>query len=150
MTSLAFRNVRADPDDPVETWPVEAVQAALERGSLTHWHRLVSAIRADPWGPVAQAVDEVLSYSQPYGVHGLMTRAISAARQDAERTERTEVAAEIRNLVERSGLSRAEFASRIGTSASRLSTYSSGKVVPAATLLLRMRRVTSRAERSRG
>lgn len=40
-----------------------------------------------------------------------------------------------------SGLSRAEFASRVGTSASRLSTYVSGRVTPSAALLLRMRRV---------
>lgn len=78
MTSLAFRNVSARPSDPVESWPTEAVQAALERGSLSHWHRLVSAIRAEPWGSVAQAVEEVLSYSHPYGVEGLMTRALAA------------------------------------------------------------------------
>jgi transcriptional regulator with XRE-family HTH domain len=46
--------------------------------------------------------------------------------------------------VKRSGLSRAAFASRIGTSASRLSTYSSGKVIPSATLLLRIRRLADR------
>jgi transcriptional regulator with XRE-family HTH domain len=39
-----------------------------------------------------------------------------------------------------SRLSRAEFASRIGTSPSRLSTYVTGKVTPSAALLVRMRR----------
>lgn len=42
-------------------------------------------------------------------------------------------------LVRASGLSRAEFASRIGISASRLSTYVTGKVTPSAALLLRIR-----------
>ncbi len=51
------------------------------------------------------------------------------------------VAAEIRQAVARSGLSRAEFASRIETSASRLSTYTTGKVTPAATLMVRIRRL---------
>lgn len=41
-------------------------------------------------------------------------------------------------------LSRAQFASQIGTSASRLSTYVNGKVTPSAALLVRMRRVAER------
>jgi len=36
---LTFRNVDASPNDPVEDWPLEAIQAALERGSLKHWRR---------------------------------------------------------------------------------------------------------------
>ncbi len=35
----------------------------------------------------------------------------------------------------------AEFASRIGTSTSRLSTYAAGKVTPSAALMLRIRRL---------
>jgi hypothetical protein len=56
VTEPIFRNVSASPDDPVEQWPQEAIQAALERGSLSHWRRLARAIHADPWGPVATAV----------------------------------------------------------------------------------------------
>jgi DNA-binding transcriptional regulator YiaG len=113
----------------------------LERGSLEHWHRLVAAIRADPWGPVARHVAEALRHSRPYGVAAVMERALERARTDAEAAERAEVAAEIARLVERSGLSRSGFAERIGTSASCLSTYLAGKVTPAATLLVRMRKV---------
>ena len=51
------------------------------------------------------------------------------------------MAEEVRQLIARSGLSQAAFAERIGTSASRLSTYASGKVIPSATLVVRMRRV---------
>ena len=54
--------------------------------------------------------------------------------------ERGAVAREVAKLVENSGLSRAEFATRVGTSTSRLSTYITGKVTPSAALLLRMRR----------
>jgi transcriptional regulator with XRE-family HTH domain len=56
-------------------------------------------------------------------------------------SERAEVATEVRNLVSASGLSRQDFAARLGTSRSRLSTYMSGKVVPSAALVVRMRRV---------
>jgi DNA-binding transcriptional regulator YiaG len=141
MSALGFRNVDASPTDPVSSWPQEAVQTALERGGLNDWRRLAGAIQAEPWGPVARRVEEVLAYSRPYGVAAAFERAIAQSREAAETAERDAVAAEIRKLVARSGLSQAEFASRLGTSASRLSTYVSGKVTPSAALLLRMRRV---------
>jgi DNA-binding transcriptional regulator YiaG len=141
LSTLAFRNVDVSPDDPVAEWPLEAIQTALERGGLTHWRRLTAAVRADPWGPVARRIEEVLAYSRPYGVAAALERATTRARDAAEAAEREAVAAEIADLVRKSGLSRAEFASRVGTSPSRLSTYASGKVTPSAALLLRMRRV---------
>ena len=146
-TALVFRNVDVSPDDPVVEWPLEAIQAALERGSLSHWRRLASAIRAQPWGPVARGVEEVLTYSRPYGVALAMERVITRARAAVEKKERESVAEEVKRLIEASGLSRAEFASQIGTSPSRLSTYASGKVTPSAALIVRMRRT---AEERRG
>lgn len=141
---LAFRNLTITPDAPVSEWPTEAVQAALERGDLADWHRIVAAVQADPWGRTARQLEEVLSHSRPYGITEAMQTVLSRVRQRAEESERAAVAAEIREAVERSGLSQAEFASRIGTSASRLSTYASGKVTPSATLMLRIRRVAER------
>jgi DNA-binding transcriptional regulator YiaG len=140
-TALKFRNVEASPDDPVETWPFEGILAAVERGTLPDWRRLAKAISADPWGPVAQQVIEVLSLSRPYGTAELLEGVVARARQEASESERHEVAAEIRSLVDGSGLSRQEFAERIGTSRSRLSTYISGRVVPSAALMVRIRRV---------
>lgn len=144
MSTLAFRNVDVSPGDPGSEWPQEAIQTALERGGLSHWRRLGEAVRVDPWGSVARRIEEVLSYSRPYGVAPALERVISRAREDAEGAEREAVSAEIQQLVRQSGLSRAEFASRIGTSASRLSTYATGKVTPSAALLLRMRRLGAR------
>jgi DNA-binding transcriptional regulator YiaG len=141
VSALSFRNVDTSPDDPVSEWPQEAIQTALERGGLEHWRRLADAIRAEPWGPVARRVEEVLTYSRPYGVAEATERSIARAREAAESSERRTVAAEVDRLVQASGLSRAEFASRIGTSTSRLSTYVTGKVTPSAALLVRMRRV---------
>jgi transcriptional regulator with XRE-family HTH domain len=74
-----------------------------------------------------------------------MERTISLARNEAEQKEREEVASEVRGFIEASGLSRAEFASQIGTSPPRLSTYTTGKVVPSATLMRRMARVAGEA-----
>jgi DNA-binding transcriptional regulator YiaG len=139
MTALAFRNVDVSPDDPVSEWPQEAIQTALERGGISHWHRLAEAIQAAPWGPVARRVEEVLTYSRPYGVANAIERVIGMAREEAEKSEREAVATEIDALVRESGLSRTEFASRIGTSTSRLSTYVTGRVTPSAALVVRMR-----------
>ena len=142
--ALAFRNLTITPDAPVSQWPTEVVQAALERGDLADWHRIVTEMRADPWGKTARQVEEVLGHSRPYGVANAMETALSRARERAEAKEGAAVATEIGEAVQRSGLTQAEFASRIGTSASRLSTYLSGKVVPAATLMIRIRRVADR------
>ena len=38
-----FRNIEATPDDPVETWGVEGVATAIERGSLPHWATITRA-----------------------------------------------------------------------------------------------------------
>lgn len=50
------------------------------------------------------------------------------------------MAAEIARLIAESGLTLGDLASRLGTSASRLSTYRSGRVVPSATFMVRLRR----------
>ena len=138
---LAFRNLDITPDAPVSSWPTEAVQAALERGDLAHWRRIVAEVNQDPWGRIARQLEEVLSHSRPYGVADVMDLALAQARRRAEDEEREQVAAEVRDAIAQSGLSRAEFASRIGTSRSRLSTYATGKVTPSASLMVRMRRV---------
>ena len=140
-TALKFRNLTASPDDPVETWPFEGIMAAVERGALPDWRRLARVIRADPWGPVAQQVLEAIHLSRPYGTAELLEGVIDSARQTATDSEREEVASEVKRLVSRSGLSRQGFAERIGTSRSRLSTYMSGRVMPSAALMVRMRRV---------
>jgi hypothetical protein len=145
MTALRFRNLDASPDDPVETWPFEGILAAVERGTLPDWRRMAAAIRADPWGPVAQQVLEAVRLARPYGTTELFEAVIDSARKEAVDSERTQVAIEVRQLVASSGLSAQDFALRLGTSRSRLSTYMSGKVVPSATLMIRMRRAADRA-----
>lgn len=140
-TALKFRNVTASPDDPVETWPFEGILAAVERGTLPDWRRLSRVIQADPWGLVAQQVIEAIGLSRPYGTAELLEGVVARARQQAADSERGEVASEVRMLVGDSGLSQQDFADRMGTSRSRLSTYMSGKVVPSAALMVRMRRV---------
>lgn len=143
--SLAFRNIEASPTDPVSSWPTEGVQAALERGGLGDWRRLAVEVMRRPWGRTARQIEEVLTYSRPYGTADLMEAVIGHARDRAQLDERAQVADEIRALVRASGLTQAEFASAIGTSASRFSTYVNGAVTPSASLLVRMRTVGERS-----
>ncbi|NLT30676.1 MAG: helix-turn-helix transcriptional regulator [Propionibacterium sp.] len=147
--SVPFRNVDVDPRAPVENWPYEAIVTAIERGTIGDWVMLTSAIDADPWGVVARQVEDYLNYESPYGVGPLLERAIVRARRQAEQRERAEVAEEIRTLIAASGLTVAEFAGRVGTSRSRLSTYRSGTVTPSAAMMQRLRRVARRAAAGR-
>lgn len=144
--TLLFRNVEVLPGAPVGAWPYEAIVTTIERGLIADWAVLTREIRADPWGSVARQVQEYLAHDRPAGVAELLERTIAAARADAAASERAEVAQEVAGLMHRSGLSSAVFAERIGTSASRLSTYRTGRVTPSAALLVRMRRLVARAD----
>jgi DNA-binding transcriptional regulator YiaG len=139
--TVSFRNVDVPDGAPVSSWPYEAIVAVIEHGSVSDWAVLTREIRLDPWGPVARQVEEYLSYERPPGVAGLLERAVATSRAAATASERAEVVAEVDAFVRRSGLTSKEFAERIGTSASRLSTYRTGKVTPSAALLVRMRRL---------
>ena len=141
---MTFRNVDVDPDTPVARWLFEAIVAVVERGTIGDWARLTSEIDRDPWGPVARQIEDYLRYERPWGVAPLLERAIAGARLMGLAGERQQVAQSVAALVERSGLGLEEFASRIGTSRSRLSTYRSGSVTPSASLLLRMEAVVER------
>lgn len=143
--AVEFRNVDASPTDDVRTWPYEALVIAIDEGLVADWQPLFAELRRSPWGRVARRVERYLSYREPDGVGTLFALAIERARRDAERGDCAEVASRVRDAVTRSGLTNQEFAQLVGTSASRLSTYLSGKVTPSAALLLRM----ERAARSR-
>lgn len=51
------------------------------------------------------------------------------------------MAQRVRDAVTASGMSAAAFAAEVGTSASRLSTYATGRVTPSAAMLLRIERI---------
>jgi len=135
---VAFRNVDASPTDDVRTWPYEALVTVIDRGLVSDWRPIFAELRRSPWGKVARRVEHYLSYREPDGVSTLFALAIERARADTDHANRAEVAARIRNAVTGSGLTNAEFARLVGTSASRLSTYLSGKVTPSAAMLMRI------------
>ena len=141
--ALRFRNLTVTPADPVEDWGFEGLLTAVDRGDLGDWHRIMSAVRRDPWGDVSQALIQALDAAEDSGVVGALRAALQNVRDRAERDERAEVVETIHRFLDRSGMGKAEFARRVGTSASRMSTYLSGKTVPSAVMLVRMSRVAS-------
>lgn len=147
--ALQFRNVDADPDDDVRTWPFEALVTAIDRGLVPDWQPILAEVRRSPWGFVARRVERCLDLRPHDGVSALFRSAVDRARAAAERADRDEVASRVRAAVERSGLPNVRFAEHIGTSASRLSTYLSGKVTPSAAMLLRIERTASSASTRR-
>lgn len=135
--ALKFRNLDVSPDAPVEQWGFEGLLAAVERGDRTHWHRIAVALDRNPRGKVSAELDEVLAAVENPAMVELFSRVKESALARSEQKERAAVAARMRDCLQRSGLSRAGFAARLGTSQSRLSTYLNGKVVPSAVMMIR-------------
>lgn len=138
--SVRFRNVDAQVSDDVQTWPYEALVTCIERGLVSDWQPIFVELRRRPWGKVARRVEHYANHSDEPATARLFGMAVARARDDAEAAERTEVAQRVRDAVAASGLSAAAFAAEVGTSASRLSTYATGRVTPSAAMLLRIER----------
>ena len=141
--TLAFRNVDASPSDPVATWPYEGLVTCLERGLVPDWKPVVAELRRSPWGRTARRLEAYLGYAEHSATTQLFALLLERARAAADADERAEVAARVRTAIDASGLTAAAFAEAVGTSASRLSTYATGRVVPSAALLLRMERLAA-------
>ncbi len=150
---LMFRNVEGSPADPVATWPHEVFVAILSYGGLGDYRPVMREIFRDPWGEAAQSVEEILGYTDPEdedepirpGTVALFREGLQQARKEMEEIERSAVAADLRAAVVRSQLTREQFARRCGTSASRLSTYTTGSVSPRASFVVRAHRVADEA-----
>lgn len=141
--ALTFRNIDASPDDPVDDWGPEGVLAAIENGSLSHWRTINFAVKADPWGPVADWVLQAnrITATRDEGadpVAGLLAEQVQVAR---DRWERDQVATELARLRASAGLSITAMAERLGTSRTRMSAYLSGRTMPSAGFLVRARRL---------
>lgn len=129
---------------PVEFWPTASIRTALENGDITVWQRIVVAIKRDPFGRTARQVEEVLESAAPYGISKALTEVLSRARAHLEANERSEASRHVRLLLERSGLTDREFASRIGVTPVELAAFLQASISPTAALMIRMRRLSDR------
>jgi predicted XRE-type DNA-binding protein len=137
--------IAAGPADrPVEFWSTDAVRSALESGNIAIWQRIVVALKRDPYGRTARQVEEVVEGNQLYGISKALSEVLTRTRAHLEANERAEVVRHMRLLIQRSGLSQQEFASRVGVRADDLAAYLDGKLSPPASLMIRMRRLSDR------
>lgn len=140
--SVAFRNLSLTSDAPVSEWGVEGMLTAIDRGGSREWRRISDEVRRDPDGDAAQDLEAALPLAEDAGVVSVMRRVLWRARaSDQERS-----AARARRWVAESGLTRADIASLIGTSRSRLSTYETGHVVPSATTAAKLATLARRRQ----
>ena len=137
MTSLRFRNVDADPGDPLDTWPHEAFETAMERGLVLDWQRIADHIDGAPFGAAAATLAEVLEYTDGVAAFLLRDR-LDQARRRALRRELAERTAALGRQVVAAGITQRELARRIGASESRLSTWLSGRQVPSAATVVKI------------
>lgn len=139
---LAFRNLSTDPAQPVSAWGVEGILAAIDRGGLADWRRIADVVISDPHGPVADDLAVAIDLAESRSSATVLKLVLDRARE----TPGERVARRVREAVRRSGLTQAEFASHLGTSPSRLSTYAAGKVVPSAVTMERIEDVAREFE----
>lgn len=138
--AMQFRNVTASWSDDVTTWPYEALASCIENGLVADWQPIFTEVRRNPWGEVARRVERYSATADDRAAARLFGLAVERARADSERADRDEVARRVQAAIAESGLTAAAFAAQVGTSASRLSTYASGRVTPSAAMLLRIER----------
>lgn len=145
--NLVFEDI--DPErsagEPITS--VAQLHALVDRGSIIQWRHQLGAIAASPWGPYADQLLEIGRASDRPSALAAIASSIEQCQEWCRDRERDQVAREIRHLVAVSGSSQREFASRIGTSPSRLSTYVRGTVTPSAAMLLRIQRASRMLQR---
>lgn len=143
MTTSRPRHVELDVDQDVGSWPAEAVEAAIDRGSLGDWRRLATEIRRSPWGATARAVMVVVSWSEHPGVDEVLRSVVEEARAHLAATGRARWAGYLRDLRTATGMSMRDFAALAGTSASRLSDYENARTSPTTDTLARIEHAAS-------
>lgn len=147
---LAQNLLFADIDPDRVTAPITSVaelHRLLDVGTVVEWRAHLSTIASSPWGPYADDLLALSKSSERPAALAAIASSIAQCQEWCRDRERDQVAREIRHLVAVSGASQREFASRIGTSPSRLSTYVRGTVTPSAAMLLRIQRASRMLQR---
>lgn len=139
--AVKFRNLTTTWNEPIDLWPYEAVVTTMERGLVSDWQPILREIRQRPFGRIARYITYYAANPDDATAAAFFSEALRRARETQEDRERDEVISRIRRALELSELSQADFAREVGTSASRLSTYLSGQVMPSAAMLVRIEKV---------
>lgn len=124
-----------------EVVPVDSADelvALLEQGSLVEWRQHLQRLATSPWGPYAESISDLADAAGRPAIHTVL----AWCRAWGHEREREQIARHVQHLVALSGVSQRQFAARIGTSPSRLSSYIRGSVTPSAALFLRIQRAS--------
>lgn len=148
--AVRVRNLDFDSSAPLDLWPAEAVATLIDRGSISDWRRLATAIRQSPCGPAARVAEAVVARDEHYGLDRLISMVIDEARADLTLRGRVEYAERIRAWRLQAGLTLRQLATLAGTSASRLSAYENAKVAPTTDVLARLSHAASTRRVERG
>ena len=141
----------AGAEDLPRTPPIRTTDQLLDlvhHGNARRWRAALLPLIESPWGPYGEHVVRLCQEADLPVIGEVLQECRKVYQRRQERRERDAIAREIRRLVAISGLTQRQFASQIGTSPSRLSTYVNGRVVPSAAMLLRIRRVAQAQQRA--
>jgi hypothetical protein len=75
--------------------PSEAVEILVDRSTLSDWRPLAAALAADPWGPLAQTVKEIIGLACHYGIDRI------SDYENARMAPTTDVLARLEDILER-------------------------------------------------
>ena len=150
MMVVQFTRLTTSWHDPIDQWPYEAVVTTMERGLVSDWQPILRELRARPFGRIARYVTHYAKNPDDKAAAAFFAEALRRARVSQEEREREEVIRRIRRAIDATEVSQADFATLIGTSAPRLSTYLSGQVTPSAGMLVRIENVAREASQASG
>lgn len=142
--TVSFRNIDVNEGASLEAWPAEAIEILIDRGGLSDWRRLASALAADPWGPLSRAVEQAIGLDCHYGVDRIMEQILQRNRSRSTLAGRQRYADHLRELRHAAGLSMRQLAQLTGTSAARISDYENARVAPTTDVLARLEDVLAR------
>jgi hypothetical protein len=148
--STGFWLILADIDPDTagrELTQLADVVRCADVGGIRAWRAQIAIIAANPWAPYPTELVTMMKDAGRLTYVAALEAAIALYRDRAEQHDRQLVAREVRKLVALSGLSQRQFAAMCGTSAPRLSTYVNGLVTPSASMMVRFRRASERAQK---
>ncbi|MEO6605545.1 MAG: helix-turn-helix transcriptional regulator [Aeromicrobium sp.] len=123
---------------PIQDLTFDETVRSIGEGDLVLWQQMASVVQARPWGEFARQIEAAGKAAGDDAVACAFDEVVKMSRVQRDRRERDEVAKRISKIVLTTGLTQKVFAARIGTSASRLSTYMTGSVTPSASMMLRI------------
>ncbi len=134
---------RPDPNHAAGWLLLAALEAdpPVEDEDPRDWPLLLARLARQPWTTEIDPLTADVLRTADEGVRRAVAEFRRACQQREADRERATIAGEVRRIVAVSGLTQREFAARVGTSASRLSSYVHGHVVPSAAMMLRIKRL---------